>query len=574
MAKANVFDGLVGELSAGERRELLDRVRRSSGVSLEPLFSKESLPSAKPPERASRLAQKSLLERVVLFFRKIFSGRDIDSLLDEDELKALARRVDQQFPGLVDYRQNLVLEPFLGEIQRLRDAARFFYDVLQRGFDNDKAAFFGFLGSFELPETHTRLLSEADPFAFAALHPEASDTEVREAVLAIYDECFASLLEERRRKMYQDLRCLLFLKRLSGFLFERVQNQFKPQEGQPPRRAATFSELRDLILELEDILFSFSSPPSVELMESLFAFAEHEAMERADDSAEALIRTDLTKAEMALSVIRSFNKRVPLPALAQLVSLDPRQCPQELPAGEDWLVVYKGFWKSRIEAKLDELKRERKYQRLTDEIRGFVGSGELVHYNYISRDERPESPAIHQDLALAFIDAFMRGTFAAEMNRPLKIVLMDGDFYRKENRLEFTDAYNSLSHASEAIAALDARLGPEGEIGGLWNQTRLEASSLPIKRRKMQSIARGAEDEAERIIRDVAGALTEIVLVIRGILKGEAGGRYDSLANLSFMDGKANKDFLKGLNGVKDRCEKAIVLLQELSGLDLMAERG
>jgi hypothetical protein len=260
---------------------------------------------------------------------------------------------------------------------------------------------------------------------------------------------------------------------------------------------------------------------------------------------------------------------VPFFDILRLVCLDPDHRPQELPAGEDWLVVYRGFWKARMERRLDEVREERHYKRLSEEITSFIGEGEPSRFANISRTESPDAPAIRQDLALAFIDAFVRGAFAREFNRPLKLVLVDGEFYRKENRLEFTDAYNALVHAPDAIAFLDARLAPEGEIGKAWSQAKREASPLAIKRRKIQSIARGADDEAERIIRETGAALAEIVRIVRGILKGEAGGRYDSLANLSYLDGRANKDFLKSLANVKDRAERALGLLGELSGFEL-----
>ena len=63
-----------------------------------------------------------------------------------------------------------------------------------------------------------------------------------------------------------------------------------------------------------------------------------------------------------------------------------------------------------------------------------------------------------------------------------------------------------------------------------------------------------------------------MVDILRGFLKGEAGGRYDSLANLSYIDGKSNKDFQRSLDRAKDRCERAMGLLSELSGLDFTQE--
>ena len=253
----------------------------------------------------------------------------------------------------------------------------------------------------------------------------------------------------------------------------------------------------------------------------------------------------------------------------RLASEDPEVSPRALAGGEDWLLVYKAFWKERIDARVDEFREERRYRALAEEIASFVGDAGLRTFAFISREERPGVPPVRLELALSFLDGFYRGPFVSSLNRPLKIVLVDGEFYRKENRLEFTDAYDEILRLAESISALDARLGPDGDLGSSWTQAQFEVAPIAIKHRKLQTVQRNVDEEAERIVKSAGAALLELVRVIRGILKGEAGGRYDSLANLSYLDGRANKEFQKALSAAKDRCEKAHNLLAQLSGLDL-----
>ncbi|MBL8968225.1 MAG: hypothetical protein JNG85_14555, partial [Spirochaetaceae bacterium] len=264
-----------------------------------------------------------------------------------------------------------------------------------------------------------------------------------------------------------------------------------------------------------------------------------------------------------------FNARVPLADLCRLAAENPELAPRELAGGEDWLAVYKAFWKERIEDRVDEFREERRYLALAEEISSFVGGAGIRRFSYISREERPGIPPVRLEIALSFLDGFYRGIFLSEINRPLKIVLVDGEFYRKENRMDYTDAFDALARLPESISAFDAKLSPEGEIGAAWTQAQFEVQPIQIKRRKLQSIQRSADEEAERIVRAASAALVEIVKIIHGILKGEAGGRYDSLANLSFLDGKANKEFLRSLGAAKDRCERANSLLAQLTGFDL-----
>jgi hypothetical protein len=566
MAERSVFDQLVAELSVEERIDLLERIRSKTPVSDEPLFPETAFASARI-RTATRVEDLGFLARIALFFRRIFTGKSQDELVRFDELRDIGRRIDYRQPGMLDRRHGLLLAPAAEELRALRDAARFFYDVLDRSVEKDKAAFYAFLASIEVPETHRRLMTETDPFQGSRDARDESD--MRAAVLDAFDRAIAEMPDEGRRAMYQDLRSVLFLKRLSGFLFERLLQAFRPGADPSGGEAASLFEVRDLLLELGDILLSMSEPPSIELMEALFVASERDELAKRGADAESLLGADIAKAESALSRIRGFNARVPLGDLLCLASGNPSYHPRELPGGEDWLAILKAFWRERIDEQLEEWRTARRYTALAEEIASFVGEPGPAGFLNISREEREAAPAVKLDVALSFLDAFYRGPFLRELNRPLKIVLVDGEFYRKDNRVEFTDAYDALLHIDEQVTQLDARLAPEGEFGQAWAQARDELGSAAGRRRKLQAIARSAEEEAERIARRAGYGLSTLGKILGGFLKGDAGGRYDSLANMSFLDGKANKEFVRSLENAKDRCERALILLAELSGLDL-----
>lgn len=566
MSEGSIFDRLVSELSIEERIELLERIKSRTPVSDEPLFPESALASSRI-KAAAHVEELGFLAKIVLFFRKLFSGKSREELLRLDALKEIGRRVDYSHPGIFDRKHGLLLSPAAAEFRELRDAARFFYDVLDRSIEKDKAAFYAFLASIELPDIHRRLVSETDPFQIPLIGDDEST--MRSTVLESFDRIIADIPEDGRHAMYQDLRSVLFLKRLSGFLFDRLIGAFRPGADPSGHEAASLFEIRELLLELGDILFSMAEPPSLELMESLFVFSERDELAKQGTDAESLLGADIAKAEDALAHIRAFNTRIPLGDLLCLASGDPQHHPRDLPGGEDWFAIYKVFWKERIETRLNEWRTAQRYKVLAEEIASFVGDPGPAGFKYISQEEKESAPAIRLEMALSFLDAFYRGPFLKELNRPLKIILVDGEFYRKDNRIEFTDAYDALLHINERIALLDAKLAPEGEFGLAWSMARKEMGPAAVRRRKMQAVARSAEEEAESIVRRAGYSLSTLIKVLRGFLKGEAGGRYDSLANLSYLDGKSNKEFIKTLENAKDRCERAHILLSELSGLDL-----
>ncbi len=565
MAERSIFDELAAELSVQERRDLLARIAASAPVSDEPLYKASERPKTENYDYAARAASLGFLARLLLSIRSMFAGRTRETLLRDDDLKEIARRIESRFPFLVDQRRAVLLPKVADELRKLRDAARFFYDLLDRSVERDRAAFFAFLASIELPELHRRLVEETDPFKAAA--PDAKETELRGAMLDAFDEALASMDEAGRRAMYRDLRSVLFLKRLSGFLFERLLGTFRPGLGPDGAEAASYAEARELFLELGDLMRSMSEPPSTALMEALFVFVERESIARPE--AESILAADLAKAEAALSRIRAFNAELPMAEISRLVAGDPAYQPRDLAGGEDWLAIFKSFWRERIDSLVEDWKADRRYRQLAEEIVAFVGEPGPRGFENISREESEAGPAIRLEGALSFLDAFLRGAYQRELSRPFKIILVDGEFYRKDNRIEFTDAFDGLGRLPEALAALDARLAPGGETGAAWARAKAEISPGPVKHRKLLAIAREAEEEAERVVRTAAESLAEMVRLLGGILKGEAGGRYDSLANLAYMDGKANRDFLKSLSVAKDRCERALFFLSELSGLDL-----
>ena len=51
------------------------------------------------------------------------------------------------------------------------------------------------------------------------------------------------------------------------------------------------------------------------------------------------------------------------------------------------------------------------------------------------------------------------------MNKALKILFINGNFYKKENRTSFTDAYNNMTTTYDKIHALDKSVSPEGDLG-------------------------------------------------------------------------------------------------------------
>ena len=70
-----------------------------------------------------------------------------------------------------------------------------------------------------------------------------------------------------------------------------------------------------------------------------------------------------------------------------------------------------------------------------------------------------------------------------------EVITLDGEFYKKDNRVEFNDAYNDILKLGDSISRLETKLGPNGDYGQRYEQSRREITALTAKRRRLTSIS-------------------------------------------------------------------------------------
>ncbi|MFQ3547267.1 MAG: DUF5312 family protein, partial [Termitinemataceae bacterium] len=482
----------------------------------------------------------------------------------EDRLiGSIGANIEHYAPGLFDYHTNLLLSGFLDEMQSLKESARFFYEALDVSLNRDKGAFFAFLASLELDYVHRRLQTETDPDAIAAGNPQYTDSDIRSAINRALDAIFQTINEDERRIMYRNARSLQCLKELASFLFDRFAAAFS-NNSQVRQMAAPAYLVVDQLSLLNNILYSLQDPPSMPLFETLFVFMLQErGQNRGPDLPEEL-KSLLSKAEESLGRIRQFNKRVPLTAIIRCANRNLGYMPQAISGGEDWFVVYRDYWKKQVDEKYSRYLQQKRRKELSETLRDFLKGVPLKPLQYALSDTNPEGLPIRHSFSLSFLAAFYSVLFVEEINKVLKPILIDGEFYKRENRSEFTEAYNELLKLGDAIRRFDQKLSPTGDIGKRYDLARQEITSLAIKRRKLQALELEINDEAFSLLEGASRALKSLVAVLGGILRGEAGGKYDSLVNLGSLAGR-NTAYMKILQSTQYTLEKALKLLDEIA---------
>ncbi|MEW5814017.1 MAG: DUF5312 family protein [Spirochaetota bacterium] len=560
----SVFDKLVMQLSTSERKELLEKFRISFSAGNEPLFEEDEARAEVDLEIEYK--QAGFLTRLCVFLKSIFSGKELLVVFEERLLKNIEKRIEKVYPGLVHFKENFFLSPLYTEIEALRNAITFLRFPLEKAMGKDKMDFIAFLGGMEMEIIQDELLRETDPFQLVENYDSKSDGEIRQQLEYRMEDIIEGISDQDKENMYRYSKVLYLLNELVFFPFDKLLSSFITDDAGRPVRCF-IREIDTLLLRLANILLSLRLAPESTLLEGMFLFNFRDEIDERDFKLEEKVNEMMEKADYALACIRRFNKSVPMEDILKLTNRNINYHPVPIGGGEDWFKLYKQFWQNRFEKQFKEFVAERKKNLLLKSILKFVKLAELPKLTYY-RTGAWRDITIKHELSLLFLTAFYEQIFIKEMNYILKIILIDGDFYKEQNRQEFTDAYNELNKIKDYTKLLEYRLSPAGEIGKTLEKTEKEIIAAPIKKKKMEAVFNDPEKDVENIISKVHRSIGSLENILDGILHGEVGGKYDTLSNRVHIGGKENRVILKEIGAIADKLNKARELLDSISEVE------
>ncbi|GHV60373.1 hypothetical protein AGMMS49587_01440 [Spirochaetia bacterium] len=598
MAAAGTLDRLASELPMEERQDLLEKLKAQSGISSEPLYEAPGegvFAAGTSITIEEQYAKLPWYYRLYYFFLSFFRNKAPILLFADTQVARLGREIDAAFPGLYDYQQGILHGEFYRLLSGLKEAARFFFEALDLSINRDRGAFYAFLGSLEMGETHERLRAETEIKTIAEKNsapinsPRAvAEAEIRQTALRAMEDIFAGIPGDQRDTMYRNARSLHCLKELSSFLFDRVLMAFNPPGGEarprlpeeeqaPPADAVPACSVyvvREMLGSLNNILCSLRDPLPLTLLESLFIFilqahSRSVLMEREEFGTEQEIQNLLHQAEKAMVIIRNFNRHIPLTLILRCANRDMSLSPKTVSGGEDWFAMYRDYWKRHIEDQFAAYQLASRCRDILASFQVFFKGAELKTLDGVAAGisgTNPEGFPLAGAFTLAFLRTFHLEVFMEDMNRFLKPIMDEGKFFKPETQDKFTAGYNDLIKLEDDIRKLERRIAPSGEYGKRYTMAEKDMSALPVKQRKIQIVADEAALEAGKIISRVRDAAAAMIGILKGILKKEPQGRNEFLVNLAHFMGEGST-FAVDITGVIRQFEG---LLQLLDDIDVM----
>ncbi len=559
----SVFDRLVREISSDERRRLLDKLSHSANLSEEPL-RRHDAGSEEPVLLEKEFAELGFFAQLRIIILGFFTGRGRKRITEEYLLVRLRRKVERVCPGWVDFQRGVVKPRMYKEISRLAAALDVFRKPLLHSVEAGKTDFYGLLGRLEFEEIHARLDEETQLKEISGSMPDASSVEIKRLMHAKFDSIIVSLTSDDRRRMKQHAETLVRLKNLVRYPCRRFLDMFPPGE-KGAGGAADLRAVNTLLLELGNALWAFRQPPRSNLLKALFLFELSGVVEDQPDMLETELANRMDTAGEALDMIRKINKEVPWPQFLKAVAGDIHYAPSFANTGDDWFRYYKEFWNRRMSWRYKNWANGRRLLELQKGLALLWGVDVIPGIPGYRGKDFPQGLLPGHEKSLAALNTLFLDVFPGRLYHSLNLIMMDGKFYKKDNRRDYNEIFERFMRMPDKLRAFSYQLRPEGEIGSRFSELRRLGGSESLH--AMEGLILAVDRDSRSLIIPVIGDLQKLSNLIQGILEGD-GGTYDTLSNMMDIGGQSNETFRRNLQNVWTIVEKSGELMKELISVE------
>ncbi|WP_178842221.1 DUF5312 family protein [uncultured Treponema sp.] len=559
----NSFDALVSGLSETERVTMLEKMK-AAGADNSSLAVSDSSESAPPVPVEEQIKQEPFLFRVFLWIKSIFANTSMQVLYNEHRIAQIARSVEKNSPNLMDSKRNMLMSGFYDKLVELKLSADFFrpYMLLSEADEN---SFLVFLGSLIMSDIEEQMNESVDPYSLP--FENGQKPEQRMNLLRRMDEILNSIPTARRNYMYEAVRSYEWLKQFSKLPFERFISLFSTVVEK--NYSCAFSTLENEVSVFAKILCN-GVKIYEEVLEALYLFSRKGTSGRSLDSMDEVAEKAadfMEKSKSQISMMRMFINTVPLKSIARIIYSDAAWVPENFTGGEDWYVRYKNHWRRLFEEKWKSWGIDCKKEQLKQGLERNFGLE-----NFPLLPERPWAllwggMPFRYELTAGFLNWYLKEKFP-EYELPLKTIMLEGDFIKKENRAEFNDSFNKLIQVSVDLQTLNRVLSSGGEYGMIFNKLHNENLRSLQAHSKIESIIRGVESDVRSMILSFCDACRTLENCFTGIFLEKTDSRYDALTNLARLGGKNNDIFVKKLEEARRSISDCYALIRELEPID------
>lgn len=558
MEKMDSFDRMVLDMSHAERMCLYDKLCASISAEDQTIAS-----PLDPQENTSdldiqtQMKSESVVVKFWLFLKSLFSGIDISHLYNDMVIGRIARQIEKTNPGLLLYKKGMVGGVFYEQVRSLKDVADFFKASIDL-YEEDPGRFYVFLSSLVLPDYYSYIQREIDPFLLGDDKPP--EPETRLSLIRRMEEVFQEITSAQRSSFYQTVINIDWLRQFVRLPFEKMLARFLPAAG--GGYVAQLNLIRNDLAQFCRVLCNAKNV-STEVLQALCLFSSQSQIEQEKTDVDALTTEYVSRSINKIGVIKKFLRTIPIRKLACIAFKSATWTAAQPEGAEDWFIKYKAEWRKLFDARWAEWLKSKKRQIVEQKIFTMLRCMKLPELPYRPWEESWCELNFPKNQSMGFLYAFY-DTIFDEISKMLKILVVDGDFKQRENRVEFVEAFNEFVHLATDVSAFVQKLSPTGEFGQFFENARTSEDHSIKMHSRLESALQSAYSEASGISMRFTKAVISITNVLMGVVSENRVGKYDSINNIAAIGGRQNQRFRQQLAEIHDTLNDAESCLKEL----------
>ena len=559
---SGAFDRLVENLSSEDRIEMLRKLKMNGAPSVQ-FVETERYSNEENVSLRIKYKSESIFYRLYIWFKSFFTKRSSEEVYNEDLLLNIAKQINRDHPGLINYHTKVLDSIFYDRLLALKNAADFFKGYFLR-IDENPGDFYIFLSTFVVPELSEKINSIVDPFNL----PFETDpsNEKRNELLRKLDDYLKNINTEQKNKLYRAVCSVNWLKHFSKLPYIHFSVQFTNLIGNS--YTCPYKNARVDYDAFAAVFSDIQQVPS-EVLEAIMLFSNNKGSSKAADQidVERAVKEFLTMANEHLTSIQMFISCVPVVRLGKVINDSYDWVPEQIEGVESWFKSFRSSWRKIIDMRWNEWIRERKKNMLSINLK--------EDFNLSEFPTMPDRPWLRLwtrvpftcDLTGGFLSWF-EDTCFDEILPILNVVIMEGVFNNSENRNIFSEGLNNFVQSMTEIRDLKAGLALDGEYGTFFAENvtnKLRSFKIQNQVDNMMGRIEGTIREASK--KFLSGAkMMESVFV--NIFDSEDDRGPEVLQNFMLVKGHKNREWRDNLSKARDVLKRGVFYISELEPIE------
>jgi len=532
----SVFEQLSKELSSEERQAMLAKVRNAVSLTEDPVHDEIH---QKDVNIEKIYSEYSTLQKLWVFILHLFLGKNTLEITEERELRELARQIKQQGDQWIDIENKRLKEKFSDLLGRLNNSLEPLRSVLSRCMQ-ERDDFITSWAARHFSFDSKSLLESINPWLISEDSSNLRISRLRDTMQNQFSQYFETFPTELKSIFKQQSDALYHLNSLANYPFFRILSAFDLRGSSG--NEAEWQDIKGPMMDLADIIFSFTLFPDSPVLEIMLIFANRENLFAltSEKSEEWLTEylNKFTEVKQILSELSNF----PFSPFLKIISEDLNYRMNNIGGSEDYFYIFKKQWQRKMEHQYSLFVNKYKIEELEKGLLGTWSHGSIKPIG-LYNSSFSELGTFRYVTSFNLLNIFYQDLIKEKSYPCLDIIWKRGEFYKKNNAIQFKQVMEIVHQAPEAMDEFLEKLEETGFYGMRWKEIiNVDDPNDDMYTKDIAYFYQSIDQEARELINQLISNLKLLANLLSGILLGDRG-EFDTLSNYADLAGPPNRLF-------------------------------